>query len=375
MSVQVSYRKQLLFFLLLGIIFFMVLEISLKQIIPSYEIKSCVSYLNKSHVGLDVSKKEYEKICEKYSELISINTQDGYYAYLFPNQKLDIVNINNIGLRGVDINQKQIDTYRILMVGGSTTFGSKAPSDNDTIPKYLENILNFKYDQKFEVINAGIGGASSYHEINLIYDKLLKLEPDMIIVYDGWNDLQNIHIPSDMKSAEYALDNHILIKKIESIFYLPTAIKIIEHKISSELFLLNTGKINVITSLETEEEFALKSKSWSTRWNNFCSNDNVFSTTIFLQPILGTGDKKFSKFEKQLLDNPNVNLLSNFYYLMERELSNIENCNTYDISKVFDNHPIPIYFDYGHTFVEGNKIIAQTIEEKISENLLNQGIT
>ncbi len=375
MSVQISYKKQLIFFLLLGIIIFLVLEISLKQLIPYFDIKSCVDNLDNSHVGLDVSKNEYEKICKKYSELISINTEDGYYAYLFPNQKLDVVNVNNIGLRGLDINQKQSDTYRIFMVGGSTTFGSKAPSDNNTIPKYLENILNSKYDKKFEVINAGIGGASSYHEINLIYDKLLKFEPDMIIVYDGWNDLQNIHIPSDIKTASYTLDNHILIKKLQSIFYLLTAIQKIEHKISSELFLLNTGKVNLGTSLENEEDFVLKSKSWSTRWNDFCSNDNTFSTIIFLQPILGTGDKKLSNFEKQLLDDPKINSLSNFYYLMEQELLNIKNCNTYDISRVFDNHSIPIYFDHGHTFVDGNKIIAQTIEERISENLLNQGIT
>jgi len=370
MSVQVSYKKQLMFFLLLGIMFFVVLEISLKQTISYYVIEICVDNLKKSEVGLNFSKNNFENICKNYSKLLSINTEDNYYAYLLPDQKLDVVNVNGFGLRGTDIFQKQNDTYRIFMVGGSTTFGSKAPSDNDTIPKYLENILNSKYDKKFEVVNAGIGGASSYTEINLINDRLLDLEPDMIIVYDGWNDLQNNYIPFDVKNASYSLDNHILMKKIESIFYLPRAIQTIEHKISSELFLLNTGKVNLGYSLTTEDTFALKSKSWSNRWNDFCLNDYSFSTYIFLQPILGTGDKKLSNFEKELLDDPTVPPLSNFYHLMEKELSNITNCNTHDLSRTFDNYSIPIYFDYGHTFIDGNQIIANNIYERILPTVL-----
>ena len=42
-----------------------------------------------------------------------------------------------------------------------------------------------------EVINTGFGGAWSKTEIDLIKNKLLGYDPDLIIVYDGWNDVQN----------------------------------------------------------------------------------------------------------------------------------------------------------------------------------------
>ena len=39
-----------------------------------------------------------------------------------------------------------------------------------------------------EVINAGISGATSEQEYNMIKNKISLLDPDLVIVYDGWND-------------------------------------------------------------------------------------------------------------------------------------------------------------------------------------------
>ena len=72
------------------------------------------------------------------------------------------------------------------MVGGSTMFG--APSDETTIPGYLQQLLNendFEFD--IEVINSGIQGADSNTELN--HYKLITFSP-LIVIYDGWNDLR-----------------------------------------------------------------------------------------------------------------------------------------------------------------------------------------
>ena len=42
-----------------------------------------------------------------------------------------------------------------------------------------------------EIINAGINGSNSFDEISFLTDRLLNLEPDMIFIYDGGNDLLN----------------------------------------------------------------------------------------------------------------------------------------------------------------------------------------
>ena len=38
------------------------------------------------------------------------------------------------------------------------------------------------------MINAGISGAKSWNELELVKNKLVNYQPDLIIIYDGWND-------------------------------------------------------------------------------------------------------------------------------------------------------------------------------------------
>ena len=70
-------------------------------------------------------------------------------------------NFNSLGFRGDEFSQtKPLNTYRIFMVGGSTTLGISGESSVDTtIPGILKKIFD-SYDsgQKIEVINAGFSG-------------------------------------------------------------------------------------------------------------------------------------------------------------------------------------------------------------------------
>ncbi len=107
-----------------------------------------------------------------------------------PNQDFQTMNINSHGFRGTEIGiEKPENTYRIFGVGGSTMMGSGSLSDVTTITGFLQNEFDkqtLQYD--VEVINAGLSGAWSHTEINLIKTKLLKFNPDLFIIYDGWND-------------------------------------------------------------------------------------------------------------------------------------------------------------------------------------------
>ena len=101
-------------------------------------------------------------------------------------------NLNSLGFRGPEFSEiKPSNTYRIFMVGGSTMFGAGATSDETTIPGILQKIFDSDNSiQKIEVINAGFSGGNSNTELNLIVEKLLWHEPDLVIIYDGWNDLK-----------------------------------------------------------------------------------------------------------------------------------------------------------------------------------------
>jgi lysophospholipase L1-like esterase len=62
-------------------------------------------------------------------------------------------------------------------------------ADNETWPVYLQKIMNEKITGKnIEVINFGLSGATTESYYELIKNRMSSLDPDLIIMYDGWND-------------------------------------------------------------------------------------------------------------------------------------------------------------------------------------------
>jgi lysophospholipase L1-like esterase len=103
------------------------------------------------------------------------------YANL-PNQKTPHFSINNLGFRGGDIRKGAKTTKRIIVVGGSTAFGTGLPHDDDTFAQHLAQLL------QAEVINAAIVGHASGQELVYLVTELVDLQPDLVITLNGWND-------------------------------------------------------------------------------------------------------------------------------------------------------------------------------------------
>ena len=86
------------------------------------------------------------------------------------------------------------------MVGSSPMFGYGATSDETTIPGFTQKFLDEKYfGFDIEVINSGVQAISSDTELELVKRKLITFSPDLIIIYDGWNDLRTNNNPSKLK--------------------------------------------------------------------------------------------------------------------------------------------------------------------------------
>ena len=253
----------------------------------------------------------------------------------------ELYSMNSEGFRGSEfIKNKPDDTYRIITVGGSTTFGSGVTNEN-TWPKILEKKLqNISKGKNIEVINAGIPAAASFIESKLIKEKLIHFKPDLIIIFDGNND---------------------------------TACKMVEHttKYHNEP---KERKIKLCGAYlpDTYDEL------YAERWSDICKfgTENGFETAFILQPI--------PHFGKILTDQEIVN---SFFFRAEhphylnslesfaQQLSNIEKHCTKaaDFREIFDYYLEPIYFDYVHVGDRGNEIIAIKVLELISPILDENG--
>jgi len=302
LSVQVSYKKQGV----LGIIGIVILLLAIEAVANVWWTTQIHCEFEQNEIFQNFDEVEKRQLClDLYNLKISGDE-------IIPNQSTDSITINSLGFRGPEFfTIKPPDTHRIFMIGGSTIFGAGATSDKTTIPGYTQQFLGENNTGfNLEVVNAGIQGADSNTELKLIEQKLVRFSPDLIIVYDGWNDLRANNTPTKLKE----------------------------------------------------------------NWESMCElgKKNNFDVIITLQPIAGFGNKILTEQELKYVENGvdyNKNpLIESFstYQDYAKSLQEIETCaNIIDLTGVFDTEAGPIYWDEAHVSDRGNNIIAKSLNNVI----------
>ena len=370
MSVVVSYNRQLLF----ALIFVFILLLAIEGTLRTFEwiYPSCVMVDSESQQFVDIFK--LRQMCLDVQQL-NFQQFDGYKLYE-PDQHFSTVNINSEGFRGDEFfPQKDNSTYRVFLIGGSTAFGSGATSDDTTIPGSLQKQFEeINPELNVEIINAGVPAANSNTENKLIFDKIIGYEPDLLIFYDGWNDAWHRNlILSEIDSSH--TEKTITSSKVNSgiIDFFQNKLKIYKTPLVlyKHFFWGKTthyqGDVNTEDFIKVSEKISL---NWKEKKSEICTlgENKSFKTIVILQPILDTGNKPYSKSEKELIpktqfDIETVELLNK----LEKPLSELNGiCDqVVDLRNVFDDVSYPIYFDFGHMNNYGNEIIAEKIYKKI----------
>ena len=141
----------------------------------------------------------------KYAKNLKMRAADPEMAHQHrPNSRAFLlgadVQINSLGLRNPEITtNKPPATYRIVVLGDSTTFGWGVHTEK-AYPLLLEQSFNANPPsaqwKNYEVINTGIGNYNTAQEVASLKDKWLALDPDMILI--GWyiNDAEPTPRPS-----------------------------------------------------------------------------------------------------------------------------------------------------------------------------------
>lgn len=102
----------------------------------------------------------------------------------------EILPFQHSPLESEDIIMKKPEgATRIILLGSSTTHGGEV-NKNERFSSLLQEKLNNYYSEKvFDVVNAGVGGYSSYQLLVLLEEVLQPfLSPDIVIFYFGNND-------------------------------------------------------------------------------------------------------------------------------------------------------------------------------------------
>ena len=350
MSVQISYKKQFVFFFMLLIVLLVVVEIPIR--IFEYIEDPCIDWRKESQVFENYDPKITKQVC------LDLHAKPERYDVIRlepPNHHSPTLNINSEGFRGPEIfKDKPNGVYRIFVIGGSTTFGVGATSDETTISGFLQkNFDEYNLNFRVEVINAGIEAAYSSTEAYYIKNTLLEFEPDLIIVYGGWNDSSDVSIVERINTTDFDIRQLLFYRTPWFIYE-----RIIGYPDREEVF-----------SNQNEDFFPKRVDVWKNNWLDICklSKESKFKTIVTVQPIVGTGNKILTSYESSLIQNQPIEHNFGITGLNEfvKVLNELEReCYaTADLRSVFDGISEPIYFDLGHMSDFGNKLVAQKLFE------------
>lgn len=170
-------------------------------------------------------------------------------------------NINSFGLRGKEFQiPKPKGTYRIVVYGGSSTFGSES-TDEETYPAQLEQKLQHEGYKNVEVLNYGAHGKSLYWIAQQYFNEVEKIQPDLIVInsirntffdqLQRWTPYTDIVSPQKavfLKTHLYLTDNFLfyrfLRKFIEKVQYTGNIKHYLKEK--RDIDRANGGQVNGI---------------------------------------------------------------------------------------------------------------------------------
>lgn len=141
-----------------------------------------------SAVGTQREKVMYLYSAQEIQNLPSMQLALPYVNYI---PAPDYEGNNRLGYRGPEVEIPKPDgIFRIVALGGSTTYGSANRAD-EAYPAFLQDILREEYGyENVEVVNAGMIGYTTWDNLANYIFRVIELEPDLLIFYEGFNDVQ-----------------------------------------------------------------------------------------------------------------------------------------------------------------------------------------
>jgi lysophospholipase L1-like esterase len=112
----------------------------------------------------------------------------GYYPT--PNYRRGTNRHNALGYRGEEFPVEKPDgEFRIVCIGGSTTYDSDIDDHTLAYPSQLERVLRERGYGDVRIINAGVAGWTSWESLINFELRILDLDPDLVIDFDALNDV------------------------------------------------------------------------------------------------------------------------------------------------------------------------------------------
>jgi hypothetical protein len=296
--------------------------------------------------------------------------------------------------------EKPTDVYRVIILGGSTVMGDGSPRPSQNLVGMMraaarDRGMTTTDGRRVEFINAGVDGYNSAQEYLYFVSDLVRLKPDLVIVYDGWNDSYMWNDSYIMKNkSPFRTGSHQEgTRRIKQSFSFSgsalLAMANLKYSLTEGNFRLGMIELpwRVLPGPASNDDV---SRSASDSFDSdliefYLENrrafvalaDDQLAVAVFLQPLVGTDDRALSDHERASWWFPELDWeLGNripFYQGARRVLADLKErsrgrrqvCIT-DLSDSFKGVTEPVYADTGHLLPTGNRIVASRMLDELA---------
>jgi lysophospholipase L1-like esterase len=172
---------------------------------------------------------------------VSTHRYLGYYPT--PGWEKDDNRHNSLGYRGLEVTvPKPPGEFRIVCLGGSTTYTSVVSDHRLSYPAQLQEHLRAAGFENVTVVNAGLYDYTTWEMLINFQFRVLDLEPDLVIVYHGINDIQSRLV---WPPEAYRGDNSGA-RTSQSGIFVP---RLLEYSTLARILLIKTGFANPHSTL------------------------------------------------------------------------------------------------------------------------------
>lgn len=307
---------------------------------------------------------------------------------LAPNLEIGENRHNSLGFRGEEIPLNRFEnTYRIVTIGGSTTYSTGVQNYVESYPFQLGEYLQQRGFSHIEVINAGVPNYSSYHSLINLQFKVLPLQPDLIIIYQGYND---IHTRFVYPFSRYQGDNSGHISPFVSDIAMPD---ILEYSTALRIIGIRAGVTKSHSALEWYSHNTAQTSyraSFKYQWIQRTYPRGIFDEVPAMTMLENNPPIHFERNLTSMIalahghdvetllitfvtstnfDHPNV--ASEEYILalsqhneLTRKIASSTDTALFDMAKAFPDDD-SLFTDGRHMTREGNRIRAQLIGDYV----------
>jgi len=279
----------------------------------------------------------------------------------------DTINVNEAGIRDIPAPPCREDGYKIVTFGGSAMWGAGA-ADSETIPAFLRAILKDQTAKPICVTNYSQVGYVLAQTVAELVNLLLKGErPDLVISYDGFNDVYVAYQQGLAHRHFHYEDARRIFEPDQTHWYQQLSLYWRVRGLPS-----GTGGWRDYTTMGIDAQ-ELAEAIANHYFNSYTVMEALaekwgFDIALFVQPIIVMGDKRLTAAEtvvKNDIAEPLEELITQTYERLKRGAE--QRGRLFYIADVFDDVGGEVWFDSVHVSGVGNRIVAERIASVLTK--------